>query len=226
MTPHEYYLYVLTHVVFNVMGLLLVCGACPQPIPWTASTETFVGMNFISEEIMICKYTKTPWQYLPQMISIALSLVYIQIYHTYRILTAANVTSSGPIALVVILATGIHGFLVIISYDYRTTHQIRETNEKYHFYGVGLFGTSFWFAHLLVCISYARRGATINGVYYAKVRRRAYWCVDIVYFCSTIAFALAIIGNWKKHAIAAEYVLLFLGTSMNLYSMYILGRFI
>ena len=33
------------------------------------------------------------------------------------------------------------------------------------------------------------------------------------------------IGNWKKHAIAAEYVLLFLGTSMNLYSMYILGRF-
>jgi len=147
MTPHEYYIYALAHVVFIVMGLLLIAGACPLPTQWTASTESFLGMNFISEEIMICKYTNTRWQYLPQMVSISLSLVYIQIYHTYRILTAENVASWGATALVVILSTGIHGFLVLISNDYRTSLQVRDNNERYHFYGVGLFVTSFWIAH-------------------------------------------------------------------------------
>jgi len=58
------------------------------------------------------------------------------------------------------------------------------------------------------------------------MRRLTYWCADTVYFLSTVAFVLMILGNWREHAIAAEYVLLFLVVAMNLYSLYILGRFI
>mgnify|MGYP004106012613 FL=1 len=226
MTPLEYYIYVVAHVVFLVMGIAIISGSCSRPIPWTAAPESFWGMKFISEEIMTCKYTDTPWQYLPQMVSIPLSLIYIQIYHTYRILSVEHGVSWGSTVLVVVLPMSVHGLLVLASNDYRTSYQTREDNVNYHFYGVCVFITGFWIAHLFVCISYARHKATINGVYYAKMRRLTYFCIEGLYFFSTIAFALMTMGNWRHHAIGVEYVLLILLVSMNLYSLYILSRFV
>jgi hypothetical protein len=215
------WLFVAAHVAFLVLGLLILNDVCAGPDTFPVGKDSSaLGLEYISEKIMVCHYATSRWAWLPESIGVALSVIMIQHMHTLQALAAHAHTHPPWIVLNALLGTVGWGLLVLN--DHRKPVQDARNEFELHLFGVGLFVFSLFAVHALIAYRYLHFQAI--RVDYAKARRYTYVAGDSVYICLVLGFLVLVFVRQAYDAIIVEYVLALVVVGLNTLSLLLLVR--
>jgi len=204
----------------------MLSDACRIPADWVPTPDSSVfGLVFISEKIMIYKHAQGLKSYIPELLSLSLSLVLIQTRQTFECLKSHTYIGWRD-GLIALGAVGcIAGFNVLVAYDHRDRYTQTYSQWQMHVMGVVLFICGFIATHIVIAFAYARHAViTHHATAYAWYRRTGYFVGDGVYLTVTCLFLMCIFFQQIVHAILLEYILLVLFFVLNSFSLILWQR--
>ena len=210
--------------VFAGLGIALLSGVCTPVGPWQPSVNrNGVGLEYISEKLMHCNHSPRGLDYLPLLMSVAFSVVVMQLLETWRLLYRrksavhdALFTACGVLCLV--------GWCVLVRYDHRDRRDAFSGMDGMHAAGVVVFMASFIALHAASSWAYAEDIVSVNLTHFAIFRREAYVASDVLYVIVCVVFAVLVILDRNSGAITAEYIILLAFEILNIANIYILSR--
>jgi len=218
--------YVCAHCSFLFLGCFMLSDACRIPDDWVPTPDSSVfGLVFISEKIMIYKHSQGLKSYVPELLSLSLSIVLIQVQQTFACLKMD--TRIRPLdGFVLLSAVGcVAGLNLLVAYDHRDRYTLTHSQWQMHVVGVVLFICGFAAVHIVVALEYARHAViTQHATAYAWYRRTGYFVGDGVYLAVTVLFLVCIFFQQIVHAILLEYILLVLFFVLNSFSLILWRR--
>jgi len=212
--------------VFAGIGIALVCGVCSPLGPWQPSVNrNGVGLEYISEKLMHCNHSSRGLDYLPLLMSVAFSVVLLQIIETWRLLFRSR--SAAPDLLFVACAVVcLVGWSMLVRYDHRDMQDAYSSMDHMHATGVVVFMVTFLLLHAASSWTYAEDIASVNLTRFAVFRREAYIFSDILYVVVCVVFAVFVILQHNEGAITTEYIILVAFEILNLVNLYIQSRLV
>jgi len=215
------WLFVVAHVAFLVLGLFILNDVCAGPDTFADGKDSSaLGLEYISEKIMVCHYATSRWAWLPESIGVALSVIMVQHMHTLQALAAHAHTHSPWTVLNALLDTVGWGLLVLN--DHRKPMKGARNEFEMHLAGVGLFVFSLLTVHAQIAYRYLYFQAI--RVDYAQARRYTYIAGDSLYLCLVLGFLVLVFVRQAYHAIIIEYVLALVVVVLNTLSLSLLVR--
>ena len=216
-------IYAAAHTVFAVLSLMLVTDRCEGAPGILANPDkSWLGMEYISEKLMKCRYSSSAWRLLPGVLGLAFSVVMLQHLATFDALPAPPTRAwPRPAFVALIVATSV-GWGLIIDFDHRPAFAAVVPEFAWHFLGVGIFLVSFCVLHFIVSWRYAVARAMMPQ--YADLRRYSYVATDALYVATCVVFCVTALLSHVYHAILLEYLIFLLFIAMNTTNFVILVR--
>lgn len=215
--------YLGAHVAFFLTSLFLLTDQC-SGAPTLLRNEEFswLGMQYISEKIMVCRHSSSLWRILPETLGLAVSVIMIQHYATFLELAPSGEHTNSNIVFMALVTSATAGWGLLISFDHRQANVDDNLVNDKHFASVALFLTSFFAVHVLVSQRYAASRALFPE--HAAMRRCSYFAADALYVGACVLFCVTAIMDHVYHAILWEYVIFALFCALNTASFVILLR--
>jgi len=211
------------HVAFFFAALFLLTDEC-RGSPALLANEQFswLGMEYISEKILMCRYSSSAWRVLPQVLGQALSVILIQHYSTFLELAPPGAQTNANVLFLFLLVATTAGWGLLISFDHRLAHAADSPVDHWHFASVGLFLGCFFIIHVWISQRYAASRALCTE--HAAMRRCSYFAADALYVGACVLFCVTALLEHVYHAILLEYVIFALFFTLNTASFVILVR--
>lgn len=218
--------YVCAHFSFLFLGCFMLSDACRIPDEWLSTPDSKVfGLVFISEKIMIYKHSQGVKSYIPELLSLTLSIVLIQTQHTFECLKSTPRLGWLDGFMLLNAVACVAGFNLLLSNDHRDRYTPTYSQWPLHVVGVILFICGFAVVHTVIALAYKKHAViTHHATAYAWYRRTGYVVGDGVYLSVTLLFLVSVFFQQILHAIVLEYVLLLLFFVLNSFSLILWRR--
>jgi len=218
--------FMCAHISFAVLGGIALSDLIIVPASWvTTQDKSVFGLVWISEKIMIYKYSTGKYAYVPDLLSLVLSVILVQTNYTFRCLTHNRGVSRADTGIIASSLACICGLNILVSFDHRDRFTATYSQWNVHVCGVFFFIVGFLCIHLIVALAYSQHAVIIsNAGTYAWYRRTGYFVGDGVYLAATMAFLVCVCFQQVVNAILMEYVLLVLLVVLNTISLLLLQR--
>ena len=223
MSDAEIRVYACAHALFVLFSVFLVTDRCEGSPAILANPDTgWIGMEYISEKLVKCRYTSSAWHLMPGLLGLFFSVVMLQHFATFQALPVQHALSWQNSVFVALIVATTLGWSMIIGFDHRPAFAQAEPEYVWHFAGVGIFLVSFCALHVQVSWRYAASRAMMPR--YGDVWRYSYVAADALYVATCVLFCITALLNHVYHAIVLEYIIFLLFVVMNTASFVILIR--
>ena len=223
MREPEVGVYAAAHALFLILSVFLVtdrCEASPAMLP--NPDISWMGMEYISEKLVKCRYTTSAWYLLPGLLGLLFSVIMLQHFDTFNALPVEHAHSWQKGLFVALIVASSLGWSMIVGYDHRQAFAGDQLEFEWHFTGVGIFLVCFCVLHGQVSWRYAASRAMMPR--YGGFRRCSYVAADALYVGTCLVFCITALLNHVYHAILLEYLIFLLFITMNTTSFVILIR--
>ena len=218
--------FVCAHVSFAVFGVIALSDIRTIPPGWVRTPDKSIfGLVWISEKLMIYKHSTDNYTYVPDLLSLALSVIILQTHYTFRCLVDSLYITRVDAVLIVSSVACIAGLNILITYDHRDRFTVSYSQWNVHVCGVFLFIIGFLVVHLIVAWTYNQHAVIVrNAAPYSWYRRKGYFFGDGIYLAATVVFVVCVCFQQVVNAIMMEYILLIMMWLLNTFSLLLLFR--
>jgi len=210
--------------VFAGLGIALLSGVCSPVGSWQPSVNrNGVGLEYISEKLMHCNHSPRGLDYIPLLLSVAFSVIMMQLLETWRLLyRRKSAVCDAVFTACAVLC--LFGWCMLVRYDHRDRRDAFSGMDGMHAAGVVLFMSTFLVLHAALSWAYAEDIVSVNLTSFAIFRRQAYVASDVLYVIVCVVFAVLVVLDRNGGAITAEYIILLAFEALNIANIYILSR--
>jgi len=140
MSDAEIRVYACAHALFVLFSVFLVTDRCEGSPAILPNPDTgWIGMEYISEKLVKCRYTSSAWHLMPGLLGLFFSVVMLQHFATFQALPVQHAHPWQNSVFVALIVATTLGWSMIIGFDHRPAFAQAEPEYVWHFAGVCIF---------------------------------------------------------------------------------------